>query len=410
MAVTMSNNNHGLMTFGLQPEDDNLIWYELKNQEGDNAVSNIKFRDGMKIIPKLLKVLNITVSDLKYINNSKTFLIKSEKKNRDKLKNIKNLGNIKCHIVDCVNKNSTKGIVHHPSFEDTNDQELLNDLQEDNENILSVHIFNRKINGISVNSQTALITFDSTELPKQIKYLSFNILKTKTYYPNPMRCAQCFQYEHFHSAEKPCTFQKICGYCSQPYRLNNPADKCENSINCVNCQGPHEAWSRKCPEYQNQTRYVEVMIDNRCSFKDAKNIVEKKEPQKYNKVAATPQPNAENTDMRELKLQIVTMTTKMEIMCNLIQTLIKEQRKFMVVPEKPTSTKLSEMEVVSDTDSAEEDAVIDSTPNQPTVSDMKTYYTVDYTKGGNNNPPPHNKRQATEKIKDKEKKKKKEKQ
>ena len=312
--------------------------------------------------------------------------------------------------MDCVNKNSTKGIVHHPSFEDTNDQELLNDLQEDNENILSVHIFNRKINGISVNSQTALITFDSTELPKQIKYLRFNILKTKTYYPNPMRCAQCFQYEHFHSAEKPCTFQKICGHCSQPYHLSNPTDKCRNSINCVNCQGPHEAWSRKCPEYQNQTRYVEVMIDNRCSFKEAKNIVEKKEPQKYNKVAATPQPHAENTDMRELKLQIVTMTTKMEIMCNLIQTLIKEQRKFMVVPEKPTSTKLSEMEVVSDTDSAEEDAVIDSTPNQPTVADMKTYYTVDYTKGGNNNPPPHNKRHATEKFKDKEKKKKKEKQ
>ena len=118
--------------------------------------------------------------------------------------------------------------------------------------------------------------------------------------------------------------------------------------------------------------------------------------------------------MRELKLQIVNMTTKMEIMCNLIQTLIQEQRKFMVVPEKPTSTKLSEMEVVSDTDSAEEDAVIESTPNQPTVSDMKTYYTVDYTKGGSNNPPPQDrrhteKRQATEKFKDKEKKKKKEK-
>ena len=74
------------MTFGLQPEDDKLIWYEIKNEEGDNAVSNIKFRDGMKIIPKLLKVLNITVSDLKYINNSKTFLIKSEKKKQRQTK------------------------------------------------------------------------------------------------------------------------------------------------------------------------------------------------------------------------------------------------------------------------------------------------------------------------------------
>ena len=402
--------NNGMLQFGAKAEEETQIWFMIKNQDNDNSVSSLKFREGMIIIPKLLKLENINVSNLKHIDNNTCFLIQTEKKNREKLKNIQNLGKIKCKIIECVKKNCSKGIIHHPSLTDTNNDELLNDLKEDNENIVDAHIFTKKVSGVDVNTQTAVITFDSTELPKQVKYLKYNIIKTKVYYPNPTRCTQCFQYEHFHTAERPCTFQKICGHCSMPYHLTNPTDKCRNNINCANCQGPHEAWSRKCPEYQNQARYVEVMIDNRCSFKEAKNIVEKKEPQKYNKVAATPQPHAENTDMRELKLQIVNMTTKMEIMCNLIQTLIQEQRKFMVVPEKPTSTKLSEMEVVSDTDSAEEDTVIDSTPNQPTVADMKTYYTVDYTKGANNNPPPHNKRHATEKVKDKEKKKKKEKQ
>lgn len=404
-------HNNGLMQFGVQAEEETLIWFMIKNQENDRSVSNLKFREGMIIIPKLLKLENINVSNLKHIENNTCFLIQTEKKNREKLKNIKNLGKIKCNIIECVKKNCSKGIIHHPSLTESNNDELLSDLQDDNENIMDAHIFTKKVGGINMNTQTAVITFDSTELPKQVKYLKYTIIKTKMYYPNPIRCTQCFQYEHYHTAERPCTFQKICGHCSMPYHLTNPTDKCQNNINCANCQGPHEAWSRKCPEYDNQKQYVKIMIDHKCTFKEAKNIMDKKEPQKYNNVAATPQPHAEKSEMKELQLQIVNITNKMEIMCNLIQTLIKDQRKYMVVPETPVPPKPSEMEVASDTDSVDEDTTIDPTPNQPSVADMRNYYTVDYTKGGNNNPAPqHNrshKRQTQEKLNKKDTKKKK---
>ena len=42
--------------------------------------------------------------------------------------------------------------------------------------------------------------------------------------------------------------------------------------------------------------------------------------------------------------------------------------------------------MVSDTDSMDEDTQIEATQHQPTVMDMKSYYTADYSKRGNNNP------------------------
>ena len=102
--------------------------------ENDNSVSNLKFREGMIIIPKLLKAENnIDVSNFKHINNN-SFLIQTEKKNREKLLNIH-----RHLIIECIKRNSIKGIVHHPSFTDSNNVELLDDLKQDNYNILNVH-------------------------------------------------------------------------------------------------------------------------------------------------------------------------------------------------------------------------------------------------------------------------------
>ena len=82
----MMTHNNGLMQFGVQAEEETLIWFMIKNQENDRSVSNLKFREGMIIIPKLLKLENINVSNLKHIENNTCFLIQTEKKNREKLK------------------------------------------------------------------------------------------------------------------------------------------------------------------------------------------------------------------------------------------------------------------------------------------------------------------------------------
>ena len=87
------------------------------------------------------------------------------------------------------------------------------------------------------------------------------------------------------------------------------------------------------------------------------------------------------------------MTTKLDIVCNLLSKLLNSQRERQ--NSQPTEPA---MEVVSDTDSVDEDDQIDPTPNQPTVSDAKNYYTVNYSKKRNNNRPPqfnrHQKKQT----------------
>ena len=95
------------LNFGLaRLEETN--WFIIKNENGDNSVSNLKFREGVILISKLLKAENnITVSDVKHINNNTSFLIQSEKKNWDKLINICRLGNIKFSIIKCIQRNST---------------------------------------------------------------------------------------------------------------------------------------------------------------------------------------------------------------------------------------------------------------------------------------------------------------
>ena len=81
----MMTLNNGLMQFGAKAEEERLIWFMIKNQEHDNNVSNSKFREGMIIIPKLLKLENINVISFKHIDNTTCVLIQTEKKNREKL-------------------------------------------------------------------------------------------------------------------------------------------------------------------------------------------------------------------------------------------------------------------------------------------------------------------------------------
>ena len=182
-------------------------------------------------------------------------LLKSLKKHRELFSKINQLGNLKVKIEEKTNLNIVKGTIFHNSLTETNDHELTNDLKQENPNVVNAHIFTKFVDGRKINTATAVVTFDCQKLPKQIKYLTYLILNTKQYYPNPTRCVNCYQFEHFHSTEKPCQLQKICGNCSLPYHLSEN-EKCENQVNCINCNGPHQAWSRNCKFFQDQTLYV----------------------------------------------------------------------------------------------------------------------------------------------------------
>ena len=405
-----------------EDENNQPLWFVIKDIEGQNEISNMKYRDVMITVNKLLP----NVSQCKLLSKEKVILFRSLKKHRDELCSKKQLGNIRCVINERQNLNTVKGTINHPSIAETNEEELLEDLRNDNKNIASVFIFKKfsSERNEKVNTTSAVVTFDTITLPPQVTYLKYTILKTRLFYPNPMRCHKCFKYGHLNMRDRPCAQQPICGKCGGIYHLNNPTEKCTNSTNCSNCNGPHEAWSTKCPVFQTEKAKTEIMTDRRCSYKEAEKIYENRDNRDnrnktYSNISAasnTPPTPPNDTDSEEIKIlqkQVAAMTTKLDIVCNLLSKLLNSQRERQ--NSQPTEPA---MEVVSDTDSVDEDDQIDPTPNQPTVSDAKNYYTVDYSKKGNNNPPPQfnrhqkkqtEKRHAQEKPKEKENKKKKDK-
>nr|CAD7265426.1 unnamed protein product [Timema shepardi] len=59
------------------------------------------------------------------------------------------------------------------------------------------------------------------------------------YVPNPRRC---FQYQEFRHMKLPCRGKSSCTDCG-----NEAHDTpCDSPLFCVNCKGPHTAWSRAC--------------------------------------------------------------------------------------------------------------------------------------------------------------------
>ena len=403
--------------FGEEEEANQPLWFQIEDVTDQNHIQNLKFRDSMLLVNKFFN----DVSETKILKNENIIIFKSLRKHRETFTNINSLGNIPCQVKERIKLNCVKGTIHHPSLAETNEAELLEDLRKDNKNIAEVFIF-KKFNPETkdrINTANAVITFDAITLPSQIIYLKYNILKTRLYYPNPVRCQNCYKYGHYHSRDRPCNAEKVCGNCGEKYHLNDERDKCRKDVNCSNCNGPHEAWSRKCPTFMTQKRIIEIMTDNRCPFKEAERLYEKQDnrkgsPMTYSQVT-TVKPNQPNNDIIIKKIQensesIQNLTIKMEQLMSAIIAALPH----LGQPVHPPGEWLkSQMNTVEETDSAgemdeEEDDFVPATPNQPTVQGLH-YYTADYTNRGNNNPPAqHNRPQKrqSEKLKEKDKKKK----
>jgi len=94
-----------------------------------------------------------------------------------------------------------------------------------------------------------VLTFVGNSPPNEIlaEYLK---LKVDTYYPSPIRCNRCCRWGHFSascpSAEKP---------------------------KCPNCKGDHSALNKECPNYIREFQACHLTVDEKISFKEAREKV-----------------------------------------------------------------------------------------------------------------------------------------
>ncbi|CAH1107740.1 unnamed protein product [Psylliodes chrysocephalus] len=167
--------------------------------------------------------------------------------------------------------NYAKGVINCRDLLNCTEQEILDEIKD--QGILEVRRIKSKQNGILVDTPNHIVTFNSTNLPKEVR-VAFYQLKVRPYIPSPLRCFRCQRFGH--TAIK-CTKDQVC-VCGKPIHTGNP---CSPPVSCINCQGSHAATSKDCPIFKQEVAIQEVKIKENLSYFEAKKKV----------VINTPKPN-----------------------------------------------------------------------------------------------------------------------
>ncbi|XP_055585463.1 uncharacterized protein LOC129738303 [Uranotaenia lowii] len=154
------------------------------------------------------------------------------------------------------------------------------DIQEQlaNQNVSDVRRITRSQDRLKINTPTLILTFKQTTYPEYVKVGLLRVA-TRTYYPNPMLCYQCFEYGH---SSKHCKGPKRCYNCSTEHPITKTDEtdstteqsECDNPQFCRNCKGEHRPGNKKCEVYQKEAKIIKIRIDSNITYAEARKRVE----------------------------------------------------------------------------------------------------------------------------------------
>ena len=103
-------------------------------------------------------------------------------------------------------------------------------------------------------------------MPKEIK-VGYLKVKVDPFVPNPLRCFNCNKFGH---TSQRCKTTVKCQRCGK----DKHEEQCDGPQICSNCNGPHAASAKECPEKEIQRIRVEKCI----FFPEARQLVEATSP------------------------------------------------------------------------------------------------------------------------------------
>lgn len=151
------------------------------------------------------------------------------------------------------------------------DEELSENIDCGDFKLTSIQRLNRKtyVDGkvIYVPSTTCKVVFEGQDMPGFI-YLWYTKVYCEPYVQNPVQCFSCFQFGHI---TKYCKNVKVCKQCYQKEDVNHMCNLSE--LKCINCNGPHNANSKFCPEYERQKSIKLLMSTRNLCFPEANSLI-----------------------------------------------------------------------------------------------------------------------------------------
>lgn len=131
--------------------------------------------------------------------------------------------------------------------------------------VIEVRRIKRQLNGVLAESPVHVITFDQSDLPKEVKIVNF-VYHPRLYIPSPYQCMKCL--EHGHSAKFCKAPEVLCRLCSEKKAENH---NCTEK-SCKNCptDNDHSPTSNECPVYQFEKIVQKMRVQKKISYQQAK--------------------------------------------------------------------------------------------------------------------------------------------
>lgn len=124
----------------------------------------------------------------------------------------------------------------------------------------------RRDQGNLVPTKTIILTFKE-EIPSEVT-VAWQLFKTATYVPKPLRCSKCNRFGHHVTRCK--SAKTICSFCAGEHAYADCKAKGNlASAKCANCGQNHSAAYHKCPHYQNTQSALQIRADEKISYRDA---------------------------------------------------------------------------------------------------------------------------------------------
>lgn len=230
-----------------------------------------------KVNPVMLSRLLRGVGDIesmKIIHDGGLLIKTTSYKAANKIFQVVRVPGHEVDVQEYTKLNKSVGVIFDRSLAYATDDDILEELKQWKiRSIKRVEKVNSK--GEKYSTGTFFLTFSTVNLPASVT-VGYMTHKLTPYVPNPTRCYKCQQYGHVSAACK-CD-KEICVHCGD-VKHTGQGEKCDKLMKCVNCSSnDHNSMSRDCPEFAYRKKIEEIRVNERKSFFEAKDLLDKRDP------------------------------------------------------------------------------------------------------------------------------------
>ena len=221
------------------------------------------------IIEKQIESLIGTPKNVKKLKNG-TLLVETNRKSQtDNLLKITKFFNINVSVTEHKTLNSCKGIIRDRMLKHETEENITEYLNT--QGVTACKRFKIKKDGNFIETNTLLLTFNTTTLPKSLK-IFYRIIPVEVYIPNPLRCFNCQRFGH-HENGCPKAPGSVCEKCGMG-EFDHPTNACKNEAKCVNCHKNHQSKSNQCEIWKKEKEIMKIKVTQKITYLEAKKIQE----------------------------------------------------------------------------------------------------------------------------------------